>query len=337
MSILRKSHSFPHELSYILCEEALLISVFLCCTFCWFPSQNTFADRSLLSCTSCEKGTWKAFPAWSVEAKVAPLRHWPSGVSTGAILAFKIRRKQIIFLGNANWPLSPSCNHTFSCSSVNVCPDVAAAPGRSDGVIDGGMNAGRGEMKRGIALTWRCYALLARDLTGTWAAASPWAAARLIADNVSICQSEFCFCFFFLGGVLLPENEKDLSQISFMYWFWSRLRWHCLLCSFYKSIIQQWNQYLWIYLFIFRSNGFQRATACFQRALNFPDPLIFHTIPLECIRWCPPAYTRLPFTVCEICVRFCTRTNAARLPRALLFPCPEMLIIWLKGVFKGWV
>lgn len=56
---------------------------------------------------------------------------------------------------------------------MNVCPDVAAAPGRSNSVIDGGVNAGRGEMKRGIALTWRCNALLARDLTGTWAAASP--------------------------------------------------------------------------------------------------------------------------------------------------------------------
>lgn len=58
-------------------------------------------------------------------------------------------------------------------------------------MIDGGMEAGRGETERGVALTWRCTAPLARDLTGTWAAAAPWAAAILIANKVSKCRSAF--------------------------------------------------------------------------------------------------------------------------------------------------
>lgn len=63
--------------------------------------------------------------------------------------------------------------------------------------MDGGINAGRGEMKRDIELTWRCYAPLARELTGTWAAAaSPWATAILLANNTSVRQSVL---FFFRG------------------------------------------------------------------------------------------------------------------------------------------
>lgn len=77
-------------------------------------------------------------------------------------------------------------------------------------MIDGEINAGRGEMKRGIGLTWRCNAPLARDLTGTWAAAaSPWAAAILIASNVSVCQSVL-----FRGALPLLENKKLSQKLS---------------------------------------------------------------------------------------------------------------------------
>lgn len=68
-------------------------------------------------------------------------------------------------------------------------------------MIDGGTDAGRGEMKRGVALTWRCNAPLARDLTGTWAAA---AAATLIANKVSICQSAF------IGEQSCSGEQKEL-------------------------------------------------------------------------------------------------------------------------------
>lgn len=77
-------------------------------------------------------------------------------------------------------------------------------------MIDGGIKAGRGEMKRGIELTWRCDAPLARDLTGTWAAAaSPWAAALLIANSGSICQSVL-----FWGALILLQNTKLLQKLS---------------------------------------------------------------------------------------------------------------------------
>lgn len=80
-------------------------------------------------------------------------------------------------------------------------------------MIDGDINAWRGEMERGMELTWRGNAPLARDLTGTWAAAAaaataapPWAPAILIANAVSICHSVL-----FWGALILLQNRK-LSQ-----------------------------------------------------------------------------------------------------------------------------
>lgn len=67
-------------------------------------------------------------------------------------------------------------------------------------------------MERGIELTWRCNAPLARDLTGTWAAAAaapPWAAAVLIADNVSVCH-----IVLFCGALILLENRKLSQKLS---------------------------------------------------------------------------------------------------------------------------
>lgn len=68
-------------------------------------------------------------------------------------------------------------------------------------MIDGGTDAGRGEMKRGVALTWRCNAPPARDLTGTWAAAA--AAAVLLANKASICRSAS-----FWGAVMLRRTKR---------------------------------------------------------------------------------------------------------------------------------
>lgn len=81
--------------------------------------------------------------------------------------------------------------------------------------MDGGINAGRGEMKRDIELTWRCTAPLARDLTGTWAAAaSPWATAILLANNTSVRQSVLFFSGDEGGGVILLENRKLSQKLS---------------------------------------------------------------------------------------------------------------------------
>lgn len=80
-------------------------------------------------------------------------------------------------------------------------------------MIDGEINAGRGEMKRGIELTWRCNAPLARDLTGTWAAAaSPRDTAILLVNNISLCQSELLFFFFFGRGELNVARERNCHR-----------------------------------------------------------------------------------------------------------------------------
>lgn len=145
--------------------------------------------------------------------------NWTWILYNTALLLFLYHwRKRIIFVENANsafwgvptFALCLSYSKTFVLISA-VYPVAAAAHGWRDGAIDGEINAGRGEMKRGIGLTWRCNAPLARDLTGTWAAAaaaaSPWAAAMLIASNVSVCQS-VSFC----GGALILLENKKLSQ-----------------------------------------------------------------------------------------------------------------------------
>lgn len=76
-------------------------------------------------------------------------------------------------------------------------------------MIDGEINAGRGDMRRGFELTWRCNAPLARDLTGTWAAAaaaalaaSSWAAAIHRSQRIRMPIS------IILGGLNIAREQE---------------------------------------------------------------------------------------------------------------------------------
>lgn len=78
------------------------------------------------------------------------------------------------------------------------------------------MGAGRGEMKRGVALTWRCNAPLARDVTGTWAAAAPQAAAILSANSYPYADQPLFGEQWCTGEQELVIFEVDFEKVAFL-------------------------------------------------------------------------------------------------------------------------